>query len=213
MGRIAAALAATVLLLAACGDDDDAATPETTAVDPVEDLTDETTTTEAEGTTTTTEADGEIPDLAGAEVLAEAGMLRNGEARVGATAPDDPAIQAALCEYVFGGLDEIGSLTGLPGEIELYDDSGFDSQPGEGYGLLCLYVADGVEALAVALWSEEIPTDDADDGVNIVLNGPVGNDHHGVVAYGPDYDGPQMDEITADAWMADAATRWGGASV
>lgn len=221
MRRLLSVLAVAALFLAACGDDDDGdAVTTTTTVDEDRSDTDgdggdsgddDGPTTTVETTTSTTAPGGggdEGPEDPAAVVLEAAGLLRDGRATIGMTAPEDPAVHRALCRFVFGEPAEVGEIAAQSGESELADGSGYEDLGGNGGGLQCLYVFDGLELLGLALWEEEL-----EEGVETLLQVPVEGGQYGIVAYNPDYDGARMDVETANALLDDASTRWNPSGV
>lgn len=152
------------------------------------------------------------PGAAPEEILEQAGLLDGQRVVVGPGGVDDPTVQAAICDYVVGTQDEVADITGVSGDLTPLDSNGYNQWGGNGDGVQCVYDLDGEDGLAIMLWSEEIPPVEDGDETQLLATGPVG-EHWGTVAYAPTFTGEVMDEDAAAAWLEDAATRWGGASV
>lgn len=208
IGTILSASAIAGLLLAGCsgGSDPDEGTTE----DAAQTTSDDAGASGGDGAEETGAAAD--PDASADEVLREAGLLEGDQVVLGPTSPDDPAVQRAICDYVFGTTDEVIERSGIVGELALLDSSGYSQLGGNGDGLQCVYDVDGEDGLGILLWSQELPPIEEDDGTQIVASGQFG-EHWGAVAYAPTFTGDVMDEDAAAAWLDDAATRWGGASV
>lgn len=152
------------------------------------------------------------PDAAPEEVLEQAGLLDGQQVVVGPGGVDDPTVQAEICDYVVGTPDEVAAITGVSGDLTPLVSNGYNQRGSNGGGIQCVYDVDGADGLGIVLWSKEIPHAEDGDETQLLASGPVG-EHWGTVAYAPTFAGEVMDEAAAAAWLEDAATRWGGASV
>lgn len=153
-------------------------------------------------------------DRPSAEILEEAGWLTDGKITIGPVGPqDEPEIDLAMCDYLFGSPEQVAQTVGVQGTVELAaGESGFAQLGGTGGGVRCLYLVDGAEAFGAIMWNKEL-----EDGVGgdsgLVLQEQMPGGDIGIVAINPDIDTVAIDEDTARAWLQDADTRWGGQSV
>lgn len=195
MTRLGIVIVTTVLLLAACTGEEEpgenAANVEST-----------------EGT------EDRVPDSAAQQTLDEGGLLENGAVAFGPTTPDEE-FHPAVCDYVFGTAEQVGEAAGLTGDVAL-GEGGPLQLGGNGSGVRCTYTVDGVDALMVQLWSQEMDVAPEEEDV-VTVQLPVqtaGSEHFALAAVHPEYDGPlTLDEAAATALLEDAGTRWSGGSV
>lgn len=140
---------------------------------------------------------------AGTERL-EGWLDGSGKVLFGESASKDPAVQRALCDYLFGAPDQVGSAARLAGTVKLADDSGYEVRGSSGTGFRCVYGADGESELGLSVWSEP-PLNSAKEFHLVSVTLPTGL--YASSRYRAGREGPVMPDEQARRWMTAAGNR------
>lgn len=207
-------LTAVALGLAGCSSDSSGAGGTTTAQAAASTAT--STGTSVSASTVATDSgstSAELPGGSSGKAVLSAHHLLDGQGRIapGPTAPKDKAVNAAICDYVFGTPSHVEETAKLSGTVTLYEKSGYLYNGGGGEGVQCIYQsAADTQVLMLTIWSD-VATDTG--GVTSFVQVSLHDGFQGVSAYAPKYKGRTMDKSTAEQWLKEAGSRVAHGSV
>lgn len=155
---------------------------------------------------------GGLPGGTSGKDLLQAHHLLDGEGRVspGPTAPKGASVNAAICDYVFGTADEVGTVAELDGTVTLSKHSGYLYNGGNGSGVECVYQIGGETRFELVIWDKKA-ADTSGPKHEVMLDLP--NRFYGVSAYAPSYHGTAIAASDAKRWLREAAGRVNHGSV
>lgn len=141
----------------------------------------------------------------GKDVL-QAHHLLDAKGRVapGPTAPTGRKVNAAICDYVFGTADEVGTTAKLDGTVTLFKHSGYLYAGGGGSGVACTYNVGGKAQFELVIWDKKST---APNGATHMVTIDLPNGFHGASAYAPSYHGEAIATADAKRWLQQAAER------
>jgi hypothetical protein len=150
-------------------------------------------------------ADEDLPGgTAGKDVLADNDLLVDGQIRMGTGEPDEVEVHRALCDYLFGTVDEVADTADLDGDVSYADGSGYRSEGESGGGFVCGYQAGDEAVFSLLVWDRDPGSPGDAEGVVVV---PLPGERYGVSAYAPGYEGKRMPVDRRKEWLREAAGR------